>query len=389
MDPPYGIRFNSNWQPSTKSREVRDGQADSLTREPEMIRAFRDTWNDGIHSYLSYLRDRLVAARELLHESGSIFIQIGDDNSHLLRSVLDEVFGANNLVSQIAISKTAGATSIFLPAIIDYTLWYARNRDKLKYRGLYIVKSLGSDGSRKYNRLRLPDFSSRSMGPEEKRGNKLPAGARIYRQDNLTSQSVGREKGEGAASWFPVLVQGQEIRPNEKVRWKTNQEGMARLLKADRIDLTGNSLSYVRYLDDFSAFEVNNSWEDIGGIQSRSDPKIYVVQTPTKAIERCVLMSTDPGDLVLDPTCGSGTTAYVAEQWGRRWITVDTSRVALALARQRIMAARYPSYLLEDSVEGAQKEGELTGKPPKEGPFALSVRQGFVYERVPTSSSAI
>jgi adenine-specific DNA-methyltransferase len=218
MDPPYGIRFNSNWQPSTKSCDVKDGQMDSVSREPEMIRAFRDTWKDGIHSYLSYLRDRLVAARELLHESGSIFVQIGDENAHLLRSVLDEVFGANNSISQIAISKTAGATSIFLPAVIDYTLWYAKDRGKLKYRDLYIVKSLGSEGSAKYNRLWLPDFSSRSLEPEEIRGKMLPARARIYRQDNLTSQSVGREKGEGAASWFPVGIRGQEIRPNERVR---------------------------------------------------------------------------------------------------------------------------------------------------------------------------
>ena len=194
--------------------------------------------------------------------------------------------------------------------------------------------------------------------------NKIPEAAKVYRQDNITSQSVGREKGEGAASWFPVQIDGKVIRPSEKVRWKTNEAGMARLVKAYRVELTGNSLAYVRFVDDFAAIETNNLWDDIGGIQSRSDPKIYVVQTPNKAIERCILMTTDPGDLVLDPTCGSGTTAFVAEQWGRRWITIDTSRVALTLARARLMGAKYDYYLLKDSVDGAAQEAEIVGKLP-------------------------
>jgi adenine-specific DNA-methyltransferase len=222
------------------------------------------------------------------------------------------------------------------------------------------------------------------MAADERSGaEQLPASARAYRQDNLTSQSVGRDKGEGAASWFPVQIAGQEIRPSLKVRWKTNEGGMQRLLCADRIELTGNSLAYVRYLDDFGAAALNNAWSDIGGIQSRLDPKVYVVQTPTTAIQRCVLMATDPGDLVLDPTCGSGTTAYVAEQWGRRWITIDTSRVALALARARIMGARYPYYLLADSPEGQFKEAEVTRGVPSSQPTRGNIRQGFVYERVP------
>jgi adenine-specific DNA-methyltransferase len=232
--------------------------------------------------------------------------------------------------------------------------------------------------------VRLANLESRSILASEREGEtQLPKDARVYRQDNITSQSVGRDKGEGAASWFPVSIAGQEIRPSIKVRWKTNEQGMGRLLHANRVEVTGNSLAYVRFLDDFSAATINNAWVDIGGIQSRADPKIYVVQTPTTLIQRCILMSTDPGDLVLDPTCGSGTTAYVAEQWGRRWITIDTSRVALALARARIMGARYPFYLLADSRDGQIKEGEVTRTIPSEQPTHGNIRHGFVYERVP------
>lgn len=384
FDPPYGIKFNSNWQPSTKSRDVKDGKEDSVSREPEVVRAFRDTWKDGIHSYLSYLRDRLTTAYDLLSETGSIFLQIGDENAHVARALLDETFGSTNFVSQISVSKTAGATSSYLSSIQDYTLWYARNIERLRYRRLFSLKQLGGDGAQKYNRVQLADLQRRVLF--EKDIEAVAGGAvdlRPYRQDNLTSQSVGRDKGEGAASWFPVKIAGREIRPSEKVRWKTNQDGMARLLKANRIEVTGNSLAYVRFLDDFAAIELNNLWDDIGGIQSRSDPKVYVVQTPTKVIERCMLMTTDPGDLVLDPTCGSGTSAYVAEQWGRRWITIDTSRVALTLARARLMGAKYDYYHLKDTKDGAAEEAKLTGKPPVDGPFASDIRQGFVYERAP------
>ncbi|MER9560649.1 site-specific DNA-methyltransferase [Mesorhizobium sp. M0571] len=384
FDPPYGIKFNSNWQVSTLSRDVKDGKAADVSREPEQVKAFRDTWKDGIHSYLTYLRDRLMVARELLSESGSIFVQIGDENVHVVRAVMDEVFGEENFVSQIAFSKTASATSVYLSGAMDYVLWFGKRKAHLKYRRPLKIKQLGGDGAEKYSRVRLGDLSVRPLSALEKEEEiELPADARVYRQDNLTSQSVGREKGEGAASWFPVDIDGRTIRPNDRVRWKTNQKGMERLLRASRVELTGNSLAYVRFLDDFSAYELANYWDDIGGIQSRSDPKIYVVQTATTAIQRCILMTTDPGDLVLDPTCGSGTTATVAEQWGRRWITIDTSRVALALARTRLMSTRYPYYLLADSDEGRVQEQKVSGKLQPQTPTSRDIRQGFVYERAP------
>ena len=382
FDPPYGIKFNSNWQVSTQSRDVKDGKQTDISREPEQVKAFRDTWKDGIHSYLTYLRDRLTVMRDLLTESGSIFVQIGDENLHRVRAVLDEVFGEENFVSQISVYKTAGATSSYLSNSLEYVLWYARRATAMKYRASYKIKEVGGEGADKYNRVQQVDLTRRPLSSQERVAG-IGEGVRIYRQDNLTSQSVGREKGEGAASWFPVTINGKTIRPSDKVRWKTNEQGMARLLKASRVELTGNSLGYVRFLDDFSAFELNNLWDDIGGIQSRADPKIYVVQTPTKVIERCMLMTSDPGDLVLDPTCGSGATATVAEQWGRRWITIDTSRVALALARTRIMSARYPWYLLADSREGAAKEAEISGRVPSERSYGNDLRQGFVYDRVP------
>jgi adenine-specific DNA-methyltransferase len=353
FDPPYGISFNSNFQWSTTDRTFKNDSTDKITREPEQVKAYRDTWRDGIHSYLTYLRDRLTVARDLLTESGSIFVQIGDENVHRVRALMDEVFGDENFVAQIATKISGGSTGVYLSGVVDHVLWFAKSTEHTKYRPLFGTKGLGEDGADKYSRVRLPNLETRSLTPAERTVEMdLPRGARVYRQDNITSQSVGRDKGEGAASWFPVKIAGQEIRPSIKVRWKTNEVGMQRLLYASRVELTGNSLSYVRYLDDFSATIINNSWTDIGGIQSRTDPKVYVVQTPTTLIQSCILMATDPGDLVLDPTCGSGTTTTDAEQWGRRWITIDTSRVALALARARIMGARYPFYLLADSREG-------------------------------------
>jgi adenine-specific DNA-methyltransferase len=384
FDPPYGIKFNSNFQWSTSSTQVKDGDRTHVTREPEQVRAFRDTWKDGIHSYLTYLRDRLTVARDLLSESGSIFVQIGDENVHRVRALMDEVFGDENFVSQISTKTSGGSTGEFLSNVIDSVLWYSKSRDRLKYRALHKTKGVGEEGADKYTRVRMPDLSIRNVSADERAGlARIPRDARVYRQDNMTSQSVGRDKGDGAASWFPVLLDGIETKPSIRVRWKTNELGMDRLLRCRRVELTSNSLAYVRFLDDFAAFPLNNSWDDIGGVQSRSDPKVYVVQTPTTAIARCILMTTDPGDLVLDPTCGSGTTAYVAEQWGRRWITIDTSRVAIALARSRLMGARYPYYLLADSPEGQQKEGEITRTPPKTTPTHGSIRQGFVYDRVP------
>nr|WP_255440731.1 site-specific DNA-methyltransferase [Paracoccus sp. MC1854] len=384
VDPPYGIRFNSNFQWSTTSRDVKDGNLAHLTREPEQVKAFRDTWRDGIHSYLSYLRDRLVVARELLTESGSCFVQIGDENVHRVRALMDEVFGEDNFISMISTQTSGGSTGVFLPGVTDYILWYSKNRDRTKFRIIAFEKAVGGEGAAKYSRARLPDYQSRTLSAVERQGKKeVPSGHRVYRQDNLTSQSVGRDKGEGAASWFGVKIEGLEIKPSLKVRWKTNELGMMRLQKVDRIERTGNSLSYVRFLDDYSAVALNNAWSDIGGVQSRADPKVYVVQTPVTAIQRCLLMTTDPGDLVLDPTCGSGTTAYVAEQWGRRWITIDTSRVALALARARIMGAKYPWYLLADSREGQRKEAEVSRSAPVTHATHNDIRHGFVYERVP------
>ncbi|HTV70688.1 MAG TPA: site-specific DNA-methyltransferase, partial [Rhizobiaceae bacterium] len=383
LDPPYGIKFNSNFQWSTTSRDVKDGSKDHVTREPEQVRAFRDTWSDGVHSYLTYLRDRLTVARDLLHESGSIFVQIGDENVHRVRAVMDEVFGERNFVSQISTKTSGGSTGEFLANVVDSILWYSKHADHLKFRPLHRGKGLGEDGAQKYNRIRLLDLSSRPLTAHERSDAAAAAKGRVYRQDNMTSQSVGRDKGEGAASWFPVKIDGAEILPNLRVRWKTNRQGMERLLKAGRVELTGNSIAYVRFIDDFSAIPLNNSWDDVGGVQSRADPKVYVVQTPTTVVQRCVLMTTDPGDLVLDPTCGSGTSAYVAEQWGRRWITIDTSRVSLALARSRLMGARFPYYLLADSPEGQRKEGEVTCAVPKATQTHGDIRQGFVYDRVP------
>ncbi len=325
LDPPYGIKFNSNFQWSTTSRDVKDGNAGHITREPEQVKAFRDTWRDGIHSYLTYLRDRLTVARDLLTDSGSIFVQIGQDNCHLIRSLLDEVFGAENFISQIVFSKTASATSEYLAGTYDVLVLYAKSHEKLKYHQPLTLKQLGGLGGSAYKRVRLPNLSERALTPEELAGQQeLPADSRVFRIDNLTSQSVGRDKGEGAASWFPVEFEGQTLRPSDKVRWKTNEQGMSRLKMASRLSSTGKGLYYVRYFQDFAAFHEDNVWADTG-IAGFASEKRYVVETSEKVVQRCLLMTTDPGDLVLDPTCGSGTTAAVAEQWGRRWITIDTS----------------------------------------------------------------
>jgi adenine-specific DNA-methyltransferase len=331
IDPPYGIKFNSNWQVSTESRDVSDGKLADVAREAEQIRAFRDTWRLGIHSYLSYLRDRLIVARDLLTDSGSCFVQIGDENMHLVRSLLDEVFGSTNFFSQITFLKTSSSTSEF-GGTSDAVLWYAKNREEMKYRQLYYRKTTGGVGGSGYTRVELPDGTRRPLTKVEKADNSiLPAGARVFAGDNLTSQSMGREKGEGAASWFTITVGDRDYDPGSKARWKTNKEGMDRLMLAGRVMATsGRNLAYVRYLDDFPAVPIANVWTDTLGQNQFGGDKIYVVQTALPVVQRCILMSTDPGDLVLDPTCGSGTTAFVAEQWGRRWITIDTSRVALA-----------------------------------------------------------
>lgn len=353
FDPPYGIKYGSNFQPFVNKRDVKDGKDEDLTAEPETLKAFRDTWELNIHSYLTYLRDRLLLARELLSESGSIFVQISDENVHLVRNLMDEVFGVGNFVSQVTYTKTTGATVILMPNTADYILWYSKNRNQIKFRQILTEKVIGGDGAEKYDQVELTDGTRRPLLREEKKNPRmLPVGARPYRLDNLMSQSEGREKGLGAACWFPIELNGRKFLPNERNRWKTNEEGIALLLKANRIQASTNSLSYVRFLDDFPAYPITSVWNDIGGIQSRSDPKVYVVQTSTTAVQRCLLMTTDPGDLVLDITCGSGTTAFVAEQWGRRWITCDTSRVALTLAKQRLMTASFDYYQLAKPEEG-------------------------------------
>jgi adenine-specific DNA-methyltransferase len=353
MDPPYGIKFGSNWQSRLRKREVKDGLEADLTREPEQVKAFRDTWELGIHSYLSYLRDRFVVARELLAESGSIFLQIGDENVHLVRSVLDEVFGNENFVSIITVRKSGTTPSNQISNVTDFLIWFAKKKEIVKYRQVFFDKNL--------------DVYSNSEGDGEK-----------FNYGDL--QSGGESKGENL-----FFFEGKTYLPRSGAHWSTNVSGLQRLNIANRIKLTGNSLRYKRYANDFPATGIINIWSDISG----SSGNIYVVQTASKMIERCMMMTTDPGDLVLDPTCGSGTTAFVAEQWGRRWITIDTSRVSIALARMRLMTARYPFYLLSDSPEGHQKEAELSAAPTetflkaRQTSFRNDLRQGFVYQRVP------
>jgi len=372
MDPPYGIKFGSNWQVSTRKRDVKDGKAGDATRQPEQIKAFRDTWELGIHSYLSYLRDRLTVARELLTESGSIFVQIGDENVHLVRCLMDEVFGSENFVSQITFQKTTSATAELLAGTSDLILWFAKTRDLVKMRQLWPASS--AEDRTGYRWLRMPDGSYRGMTAPEVRGEvPIPDGARLYKPDNITSS---RPPGD-----FPVEYEGKTYRPSRSY-WKTGVEGMQKLACAQRLHVAANSIQYVRYADDFPHRRLTNLWTDTGTGNFTED-KVYVVQTGLKVAERCLLMATDPGDLVLDPTCGSGTTAAVAEQWGRRWITIDTSRVALALARTRLMGARFPYYTLADSPEGAKREAELTGVSPATSAHSRDVRKGFVYKRVP------
>ena len=377
FDPPYGIKFNSNFQWSTTSRDVKDGNAEHITREPEQVKAFRDTWRDGIHSYLTYLRDRLTVARDLLTESGSIFVQIGDENVHRVRAVMEEVFGAMNFISQISVQTTTGFKTNYIGNIADYVLWFAKDKSRGKARSPMFPKAFElGEGNAKW--LLFEDFTYRGVSAAEKRGEAtVPKNALPYNPDNIISQGRAKEpqpftfRGKTYDSW------------SKNSHWKASYPtGMDRLAKAGRIHVAENSIRYVRFHTDFAVGVHGNVWTDTGS-GNFTDDKVYVVQTNTKVIERCLLMATDPGDLVLDPTCGSGTTAYVAEQWGRRWITIDTSRVSLALARARIMGARYPFYLLADSREGQQKEGEITRTPSKTAPTTGNIRHGFVYERVP------
>ena len=358
IDPPYGIKYGSNFQPFTNKRDVKDRKDEDLTQEPEMIKAFRDTWELGIHSYLTYLRDRLLLAKELLHESGSVFVQISDENAHTVRNLLDELFAPANAIAQIAFKKTTGAGSPSggtetLSSVFDYLIWYAKDAPKTKYRQIYREKEIGGAGSAQYVFVQGQD-GQRMRGSLDDLPNDLQPG-RVFRGDQLTSQS------SGGPQIFSFNYRGWMIEPKAN-GWKTTRDGMTRLLQSDRVILQGQTASYVRFIDDFPAFPFNNFWDDTV-ISGFGDPKTYVVQTSSKVIERCLLMTTDPGDLVLDPTCGSGTTAYVAEKWGRRWITCDTSRVAVTLAKQRLMTASYDYYEL---------------KYPHEG-----LKSGFIYKTVP------
>ncbi|HMU33870.1 MAG TPA: DNA methyltransferase [Pyrinomonadaceae bacterium] len=394
IDPPYGIKFNSNFQWSTTDKAgTTSDAADKISREPEQVKAFRDTWRDGVHSYLTYLRDRLTVSRDLLTESGTLIVQIGDENLHLVRSLLDEVFGTNNFLSLVTFRKKNmpfGARHI--EGMVDYLVWYAKDATKTKFR--WIFKDKDVQGASRWDWVRLEDGASRKMSAEEFQTHSLlPPNSEVFTHASL------KPSGYSESMVFDFDFIGRKFKPPGRGCWTTTQQGMNVLAKADRIGVENTNLRYRLYLSDYSVERVNNLWSDTSGASN----KTYVVQTMEKVIQRCLLMATDPGDLVLDPTCGSGTTAYVAEQWGRRWITIDTSRVALALARARIMGARYPYYLLADSEQGKRKEWELrgtTGGNPNgsEGvnggeetpslqvgfqPTYNNLRHGFVYERVP------
>jgi adenine-specific DNA-methyltransferase len=374
FDPPYGIKFNSNFQWSTISRDVKDGKADHITREPEQVKAFRDTWRDGIHSYLTYLRDRLTVARDLLTESGSLFVQIGDENVHRVRAVMDEVFGDENCVSVITLKKTAGQDELLLNNVSDFIIWYAKSKPSIKFRDALTVRSRNIQELGQYTRIEQADGLRRSTTRDD-----FNAKGDLSAEGHPFRLVIATSSGHGGNTAFPITYAGKTYLPTANRHWSTHAVGMDRLIASDRITMSGATLGYVRFFEDFVAQSANNIWADLG---TATDKK-YVVETAPAVIQRCILMATDPGDLVLDPTCGSGTTATVAEQWGRRWITIDTSRVALALARARIMGARYPFYLLADSRDGQIKEAEVTRTAPSTQPVHGNIRHGFVYERVP------
>ena len=352
IDPPYGIKYGSNFQPFVNKRDVKDKKDDDLNTEPEMIKAFRDTWELGIHSYLTYLRDRLLLARELLSDTGSVFVQISDENVHHVREICDEVFGTENFISQITFRKTGSSASNFIGTISDYLLFYAKNKSSVKFKKIYQKKIFGSDGQ--YNRVLFADGLNRIISQEEKENPaKIPVGAKVFQATALTS---ARPAGTGDVLSFEY--KGKKYHPGNGT-FKTNQIGLENLVKANRLIPSGNTLRYIRFFDDFPYFEYTNLWEDTYGASDMN----YVVETSIYVIQRCLLMTTDPGDLVLDITCGSGTTAYVAEQWGRRWVTCDTSRIAITLAKKRLMTATFDYYKLAHPDQG--------------------VSSGFVYKTVP------
>lgn len=401
IDPPYGIKFNSNFQWSTTSNDVKDGKAEHITREPEQVKAFRDTWRDGIHSYLTYLRDRLTVARELLSDSGSIFVQIGDENVHRVRALMDEVFGEESMITEILVKKKGSQKSSLLDPVNDFILWYSRSPRSsglTKFRALFEERLLDSETVDEFSRAELTSGETvnlkRYTAPDGERVDYRAyprridfdfPGARLFRPWPITNGGV--RVNQMAA----VEFRGRKIVPPTGNCWRHTSKseegrfsGMQRLLCADRLIASRTALDFKRYLEDFPFKSISNWWDGLGGASNQ----VYVVQTNERIVERCILMASDPGDLVLDPTCGSGTTAYVAEQWGRRWITIDTSRVALALARARVMAAKYPFYLLTDSAEGRIKEAEILNRPPSDSPVYGSIKHGFVYHRSPYITSA-
>ena len=374
IDPPYGIKFNSNFQWSTTSRDVRDGNTAHITREPEQVKAFRDTWRDGIHSYLTYLRDRLTVARDLLSDSGSVFVQIGSENQHLVRSLCDEVFGTDNFIEFICFKTRMALGGRLLEGVFDHLIWYAKDKARVKYRKLFYQSEV--EGDNHWNRYLDQTLQPHTMTPPQVRSHDLlPDDVNVYQLYALYPV------GPFATGIYDFEFEGQNFSPPPSRSWKSPWVGMTRLARASRIEqyASGSTLRYRLFLEDYPVSPHHNIWTDTAPPTN----KVFVVQTSARIIERCILMTTDPGDLVLDPTCGSGTTSYVAEQWGRRWITVDTSRVALALSRARVMGARYPYYLLTDSHEGQVKQAEIEHKVPSESPTYGDIRQGFVYERVP------
>ncbi len=378
FDPPYGIKFNSNFQWSTTSRDVKDGKADHITREPEQVKAFRDTWRDGIHSYLTYLRDRLTVARDLLTDTGSIFVQIGDENVHRVRAVLDEVFGEDNLIAVIAFKKSGAFDTNYLQSNYDHIVWFAKSQTNLKFRAVPEVKEFGEKDLMFFDTVELGPFDRRPVSSlDVADATKIPSLGEPLSRNPLNSDGWIDSLG------YEFDFHGTRYSVPKNRHWTTTKTNMERLGKANRLITKGNTLRFARLWNDYSTQKPNNVWTDTAGGGFVGDARVYVVQTDTKVIQRCILMATDPGDLVLDPTCGSGTTSTVAEQWGRRWITIDTSRVALALARARIMGARYPFYLLADSREGQMKEAEVTRTAPSSQPVHGNIRHGFVYERVP------
>jgi adenine-specific DNA-methyltransferase len=355
MDPPYGIKYGSNWQMKMNDRNVTDGKDEHLSGEPEQIKAYRDTWELGIHSYLGYLRDRLLVAKELLTESGSCFVQISDENVHLVRCIMDEVFGSVNFCSLVTIKKTSAQTTALLSTVSDYLLWYSKHANSVKYRQLFKEKKLGEDPD--YRSIEFPDGTRKNLGLDEAVKIQKEGKGKLFRYDQITSQTGSPN------TRFEFEFRGKKYKPAGSRGWSTSLEGLKRIALTNRLIGRTTSLAPIRYYDDYPVLPIKNIWDDVA-LSSRSEDKLYVVQTSIKVIARCLLMTTDPGDLVLDPTCGSGTTAFVAEQWGRRWISTDTSRIALNIAKTRLMTATYPYYVLHDEKN-------------------KDIRQGFIYKKVP------